>query len=145
MLSMTKSTRRRFSVMSRPGKVEMDIRPIRTEAEYDAALKEIEQYFEREPEPGSPEGDRFDLLGLVIGDYEKKHWRIDFPDPVDAIKFRMERSGRTQADLAKAIGSRSRASEIMGRKRHLTLEMVWRLSLECEIPAERLIRPYELE
>jgi len=121
-----------------------EIRPLKSEADYDAALKEVERYFEREPEPGTPEGDRFDLLALVIEDYERKRWPIDPPDPVEAIKYSMELTGREQADFARLIGSRSRASEILNRKRHLTIEAIWKLSREWGIPAESLIKPYQV-
>jgi HTH-type transcriptional regulator/antitoxin HigA len=120
----------------------MDIRPLRSEADYDAALTEIERYFEREPEIGTAEADRFDLLALVIADYEAKHWAIDPPDPVEAIKYRMEQAGYRQRDLAALLGSRSRASEILARKRPLTLEMAWKLNRDWGIPAESLLRPY---
>jgi HTH-type transcriptional regulator/antitoxin HigA len=122
----------------------MDIRAIRTEADYDWALKEIERYFENEPEPGTPEADRFDVLASLIGAYEDKHWPIEPADPVEAIKFRMEQSGRRQADLGRLIGSRSRASEIMARKRHLTMDQAYKLCTEWGIPADVLIRPYHL-
>ena len=82
------------------------IRPLRSESDYDAALEEIERYFESEPKPGTPEGDRFDLLALVIEDYERKHWPIDQPDAVDAIRYRMETGEHTQADLGRLLGSR---------------------------------------
>ncbi len=120
------------------------LRPIRTEADYDAALKEIERYFEREPKRGTPEADRFDLLAALIDAYERERWPVGPPDPIAAIRYRMEQAGYRQADLAKIIGSRSRASEIMNRKRHLTLEMVWRLSRAWGIPAEALVKPYAL-
>lgn len=119
------------------------IRPLRTEADYDAALDEIERYFDREPKPGSPEADRFDLLTLVIEDYEKRHWPIDPPDPVDAIRFGMDIGGRTQADLGRLLGSRQRASDVLARKRPLTMKMAWKLHQEWGIPAEALIRPPE--
>lgn len=90
----------------------MDVRPIRSEADYDRALAEIAPYFEREPEPGTQEADRFDVLATLIASYEREHWPIDPPDAVDAIRYRMEQAGYTQADLARLIGSRSRASEI---------------------------------
>ncbi len=122
----------------------MDIRPLHSEADYDAALKHIEHYFISEPQPGSPEADRFDLLALVIADYESKNWPIEPPDPVEAIKYRMEQAGYRQGDLATLLGSRSRASEILSRKRPLTLEMAWKLNREWGIPAESLIRPYNL-
>lgn len=121
------------------------IRPIRNEAGYDAALKEIERYFEREPEPGTPEADRFDLLALVIEDYEDKRWPIETPDPVEAIKLKMEQKGFARADLAELIGSRSRASEILNRRRRLTADVIWKLNRKWGIPAESLIRPYKLK
>lgn len=118
------------------------IRPIRTEADYDWALAEIEPYFLNEPQRGTPEADRFDVLAALIEAYEGKHWPIDPPDPVEAISYRMDQSGYSQADLAKLIGSRSRASEIMGRKRPLTMEQAWKLHQHWNIPAEALLRPY---
>lgn len=117
------------------------IRPIRSEAEYEAAIDEIERYFERAPKKGSTEADRFDLLALVIEDYERRRWPIDPPDPVDAIRSGMESGGRSQADLGRLLGSRQRASDILARKRRLTLAMVWKLHREWGIPAEALIRP----
>ena len=120
------------------------IRPLKSESDYDAALAEIEQYFDNEPEPGTPEADRFDLLALVIGDYEAKHWAIEAPDVPDALRERMETRGLTQQDLAQVLGSKSRASEVMNRRRHLTLEQAWKLHREWGIPADALIRPYPL-
>jgi HTH-type transcriptional regulator / antitoxin HigA len=120
------------------------IRPLKSEADYDAALTEIEQYFDSEPEPGTPEADRFDLLALVIGDYEAKHWAIEAPDAPDALRELMETRGLTQQDLARVLGSKSRASEVMNRRRHLTLEQAWKLHREWGIPADALIRPYPL-
>ncbi|MGT2438950.1 helix-turn-helix domain-containing protein [Bradyrhizobium betae] len=117
------------------------IRPLRSESDYDAALEEIERYFESEPKPGTPEGDRFDLLALVIEDYERKHWPIDPPDAVDAIRYRMETGQHTQADLGRLLGSRQRASDVLTRKRPLTMKMAWRLHREWGIPAEALIAP----
>jgi HTH-type transcriptional regulator/antitoxin HigA len=117
------------------------IRPLRSEADYDAALNEIEQYFENEPKPGTPEADRFDLLALIIEDYERKRWPIEPPDTIDAIRYRMETGGYTQADLGRLLGSRQRASDILTRKRPLTMRMAWRLHHEWGIPAEALIAP----
>jgi HTH-type transcriptional regulator/antitoxin HigA len=117
------------------------IRPLRSEANYDAALEEIERYFENEPKSGTEEADRFDLLALVIEDYERKHWPIDPPDTVDAIRYRMEITGYTQADLGRLLGSRQRASDILTRKRTLTMTMAWKLHREWGIPAEALITP----
>jgi HTH-type transcriptional regulator/antitoxin HigA len=98
------------------------IRPLHYEADYDAALKEIERYFENEPQLGTPEADRFDLLALIIEDYERKHWPIEPPDAVDAIRYRMETGGYSQADLGHLLGSRQRASDILTRKRPLTMK-----------------------
>jgi HTH-type transcriptional regulator / antitoxin HigA len=117
------------------------IRPIRSEADYDAALDEIEPYFENEPKPGTPEADRFDLLGLVIEDYERKRWPIDPPAPIDAIRYRMETGSFTQADLGRLLGSRQRASDILNGRRALTMRMAWKLHREWDIPAEALIAP----
>ncbi|WP_298369411.1 helix-turn-helix domain-containing protein [Azospirillum sp.] len=122
-----------------------DIRPLKTEADYENALVDIEGYFEQEPEPGTPEADRFDLLALVIGDYEAKHWPIEAPDAPDALRERMDARGLTQQDLARVIGSKSRASEVMNRRRHLTLEQAWKLHREWGIPADALLRPYPLK
>jgi len=120
------------------------IRPLRTEIDYEAALAEIERYFEREPKPGTREADRFDLLALVLEDYENKHWPIEPPDPIDAIRYRMEIGGYTQADLGRLIGSRQRASDILSRKRRLTMKMAWKLHRDWGIPAEALIRPQSM-
>jgi HTH-type transcriptional regulator/antitoxin HigA len=122
----------------------MDIRPLRTDADYDAALREIGKYFEDQPKPGTPEGDRFDLLALVIGDYEDKHYPIDAPEPITAIKIAMERKGYSQADLGRVIGSASRASEVLHRRRYLTVDMIWKLNRKWGIPAEALIKPYRI-
>lgn len=116
-------------------------RPLRSEREYEKAVDEIERYFEREPRRGTPEADRFDLLALVIEDYERQHFPIDPPDPVEAIRFRMEAGGLSQADLGRLLGSRQRASDVLGRRRPLTLPMIWKLHREWDIPAEALIRP----
>jgi HTH-type transcriptional regulator/antitoxin HigA len=117
------------------------IRPLRSEADYNIALAEIERYFEVEPKPGTSEADRFDLLALVIQDYESKRWSIEPPDPIQAIRWRMETAGYTQADLGRLIGSRQRASDILSRKRRLTMRMAWKLHREWGVPAEALIRP----
>jgi HTH-type transcriptional regulator/antitoxin HigA len=122
-----------------------DIRPLRTEADYDWALAEIAHYFEESPAVGTPAADRFDLLATVIEAYEAKHWPIEPADPIDAIRYRMEIAGYTQSDLARLLGSRPRASEIMSRKRALTIPMAYKLHREWNIPAETLIRPYHLE
>ena len=117
------------------------IRPLRSEADYDAALKEIERYFENEPKPGTPEADRFDLLALIVEGYERKRWPIEPPETIDAIRYRMETGGYTQADLGRLLGSRQRASDILTKKRALTMRMAWKLHREWNIPAEALIAP----
>lgn len=117
------------------------IRLIRTETEYDEALEKIEQYFENEPKRGTPEADRFDLLALIVEDYERKRWPIDPPGTIEAIRYRMETAGYTQADLGRLLGSRQRASDILTRRRALTMRMAWKLHREWNIPAEALIAP----
>ncbi len=117
------------------------IRPLRTEADYDEALEQIERYFENEPKPGTPEADRFDLLALIIEDYERKRWPIESPETIDAIRYRMETGGYSQADLGRLLGSRQRASDILEKKRPLTMRMAWKLHREWGIPAEALIAP----
>ncbi len=121
-----------------------DVRPLRTEADYDAALEAIEVFFVNEPEPGTPEADRFDLLALVIADYEHRHWEIDAPDAPDLLRAQMESKGLRQSDLAALLGSKARASEILNRRRHLTLEQAWKLHKEWRLPTDALIRPYPL-
>ncbi len=122
----------------------MDIRPIKTEADYDWALTEIEHYFDVEPKPGTPEGQRFDVLASLIEHYESRAWPIDLPDPVEAIRYRMEQGGLTQADLARLLGSRPRASEVLSRRRALTKEQAFKLHRAWRIPAEVLIQPYHV-
>jgi HTH-type transcriptional regulator/antitoxin HigA len=117
------------------------IRPLRSEADYDAALKQIERDFESEPKPGTPEADRFDLLALIVEDYERKRWPIEPPDMIDAIRYRMETGGYTQADLGRLLGSRQRASDILTRRRALTMRMAWKLHRDWGIPAEALLAP----
>jgi HTH-type transcriptional regulator/antitoxin HigA len=115
------------------------IRPLRSEADYDKALAAIERFLDEEPAPGSVQADEFDLLALVIADYEKRHWPIASPDPIDAIRYRMETAGYSQADLGRLLGSRQRASEILNRTRRLTMGMAAKLHREWKIPAEALL------
>ena len=117
----------------------METRPVRTEADYEAALAAIEPFFENEPALGSAEADRFDVLAALIADYERKHWRIDAPDAVTAICEVMAQRGYRQRDLAEIIGSRSRASEILSRKRRLTMDQARTLHERWHIPAESLL------
>ncbi|MEY2925728.1 MAG: hypothetical protein RL367_205 [Pseudomonadota bacterium] len=122
----------------------MDIRPIRTEADYDWALAEIEGYFAREPLPGTLDADRFDVLSALLQAYEDRVWPIMAPDPVSAIRHWMETRGHTQTELASLLGSRSRASELLNRKRPLTMAMAFALHQHWGIPAEILIQPLTL-
>ena len=117
------------------------IRPLRSEADYESALKEIEPYFENEPKLGTAAADRFDLLALIIEDYERRRWPIELPEAIDAIRFRMKTGGLSQADLGRLLGSRQRASDILNGKRPLTMKMAWKLHREWGIPAEALIAP----
>jgi HTH-type transcriptional regulator/antitoxin HigA len=121
-----------------------EVRPLRNEDDYDAALKAIEVLFENEPALGSADADRFDLLALVIADYEAKHWAIEAPDAPDLLRARMAQKGLKQADLAAVLGSKARASEVLNRHRHLTLQQAWKLHTEWHIPTDALIRPYPL-
>lgn len=123
----------------------MDIRPIRTDADYRWALAEIEQYFDNEPARGTPEADRFEVLADLIEAYEGRHWSIDAPDPVEAIRYRMEIGGFQAKDLAEVLGSKSRASEVLNRKRAITLDMARKLHEAWGIPAEVLIQPYKVD
>jgi len=122
----------------------MNVRPILNEEDYDWALKEAEPYFDLDPEPGTPESDRFLVLIDLISAYEAKHWHIEAPDPVATIEAVMATAGYKQSDLAKLLGSRSRASEVLHRKRSLTTDMIWRLHQQWKIPADMLVRPYHL-
>lgn len=116
------------------------IHPIRTEADYQAALQLVAPYFDSEPEPDSDAGAHFEAMVTLIVAYEAKHYPIDPPDPVAAIKFRMEQQGLKPKDLEPMIGRRNRVYEVLNGKRRLTLAMVWKLHTGLGIPAESLIR-----
>lgn len=118
----------------------MIIKPIKTKKDYQGALKRLEAIFDAVP--GTPEGDELDILGILIDKYEQEHFPIDFPDPIEAIKFRMEQMGYSQSDLAKVVGLKSRASEILSKKRKLTLEMIRQLHESFNIPTDVLIQNY---
>lgn len=122
-----------------------NIKPIRTEDDYDWALAEIERYFDKTPEPGSAEGDRFDVLAELIESYEAKHWAIYAPDPVELIREVMMVRGLEIKHLAGVLGSAPRASEILSRKRPLNLGMIQKIHAAWGIPADMLIQPYHLE
>jgi len=117
----------------------MNVKPIRNESDYDAALAEVEGLMDARP--GTRKGDRLDVLVTLLEAYEEKRWHIDPPDPIDAIKLRMEQRGLTRRDLEQVLGSRGRVSEILNRKRPLTLDMIRRLHRQLGIPAESLIKP----
>jgi len=119
----------------------MDIKPIKTDADYRAALKEIETLMMAVPD--TPEGEKLDVLVTLVEAWESRHYPIGFPDPVEAIKFEMEQKGLTAKVLEPMIGRRNRVYEILNHKRVLTLKMIWRLHQELGIPAESLIRPSE--
>jgi HTH-type transcriptional regulator/antitoxin HigA len=122
-----------------------NIRPLKTEADYEWALTEIEAYFDRLPEPGSADGDRFDVLTELVSAYEARHWPIDDIEPIEFLDGFMQNHGYGRSDLAAVLGSMSRASEIMLKRRPLTLGMIQKLSRDWHIPAEALIKPYQLE
>ena len=122
----------------------MDIRAIHNEADYAWALREIEAYFDTTPEPGSASADRFDVLAAVIKDYEDRNLTLPDADPIDVLRFAIESMGRTQADLARIVGSRSRASEILNRKRRLTLDMIREISAAWHLPVSTLTGAYAL-
>lgn len=116
----------------------MEIHPIKTEADYHAALKEIEGLMSAEA--NSSEGDRLDVLVTLVEAYERTHYPIDFPDPIEAIKFRMEQQGLSVDDLVPVIGRKNRVYEVLSRKRPLTLRMIEGLHETFSIPAESLLK-----
>lgn len=121
----------------------MQIRPVHTDKDYQEALSRIEQLFDARP--GSTEADELEVLGLLVDEFEKKHFPIDEPDPLEAITFRMEQLGLTQNDLAKILGSRSRASEILSGKRSLSLNQIRLINKTLGIPLDVLIREPEAQ
>ncbi len=118
----------------------MTIKPIKTEKDYMDALNRLELIFDSKK--GTAQGDELEILGILIEKYEDENFPIGFPDPIEAIKFRMEQMGYTQSDLAKVVGLKSRASEILNKKRKLTLEMIRLLHDQLKIPTEVLIQSY---
>lgn len=118
--------------------MEICVRPIRSEDDYDTALAEVDGLMDAEP--GTPEGDRLDVLVTLIEAYEAKRWRIEAPDPIDAIRLRMEQKQLRQRDLEPLIGSRGRVSEVLARKRALTLPMIRRLAPALDLRADILIQ-----
>jgi HTH-type transcriptional regulator / antitoxin HigA len=118
----------------------MDIKPIRNDEDHEAALTEIERLFDAEA--GSPEADKLEVLTTLVEAYEEKNYHIPLPDPIEAIAYYMESRGLSRKDLEKYIGSRARVSEVMNRKRPLTMEMIRSLHEGLGIAAEILIQPY---
>lgn len=117
----------------------MEIKPIRTKADYERTLREIERLWGAKE--GTPDGDRLDVLATLVEAYEQKHFPIDPPDPIEAIRFRLEQQGLDARALVGVIGGRSRVYEVMQGKRALSLEMIRRLHQRFGIPADVLIRP----
>jgi HTH-type transcriptional regulator/antitoxin HigA len=120
----------------------MTLKPIKTDSDYKQALNRLEIIFDASI--GSPESDEADILGMMIDEYEKKHFPIDTPDPIEAIKIRMEEMQLKQVDLINEIGGKSRVSEILNRKRKLTVEMIRRLTIRLNLSPELLINDYQL-
>ena len=120
----------------------MNIKPIKSKSDYQKALKRLEAIFNAEI--GTPESDEADILALLIDDYEKQHYPIEAPDPIEAIKIRMEEMHLKQIDLVNEIGGKSRVSEILNRKRKLTVDMIRKLTIKLNLSADVLINDYNL-
>lgn len=118
----------------------MNLKPIKTASDYKLALARMEQIFDARP--GTKEGDELEILALLIEKYEDKKYPMDAPDPIEAIKFRMEQLGYKQKDLENLIGYKGRVSEILNRKRKLTLEMIRKIHQALQIPTEVLVKEY---
>ena len=121
----------------------LPIRPIRNEEDYETALEEIESLWDAGP--STPEGDRLDVLVMLVEAYEEEHYPIPSPDPIEMILHVMDARGLTRKDMEPYLGSRARVSEILNRRRPLSLEMIRRLQVELGIPADVLVQPYELQ
>ena len=121
----------------------MEVNAIRTEADYLAALEQVSALIDLDPAPETPEGERLDVMGTLVQAYEAKHYPIDPPDPIEAIKFRMDQSGLSVKDLVPYIGPLNRVYEVLARRRPLSLSMIRRLANGLHIPAEVLIRESE--
>ncbi len=127
-----------ISLMSKRSNMK-SLKPIRTDADYEAALAEIERLWGTRV--GTPEGDRLDILATLVDAYENEHYPMDPPDPIEAIKFRMEQQGLTRKDLEGILGSRTRVAEVLNRRRNLSINMIRRLHEKLGISAEVLLRP----
>lgn len=120
----------------------MKIKPIKTESDYKVALDRLDEIFNAAA--GTPASDEADILGLLIDEYEKAHYHIDSPDPIEAIKIRMEELHLKQIDLVNEMGGKSRVSEVLSRKRKLTVEMIRKLTGKLNLSADLLINDYKL-
>ncbi|RKQ50687.1 HTH-type transcriptional regulator/antitoxin HigA [Roseivirga pacifica] len=118
----------------------MKIAPIRNERDYQQALERLEDIFDAKM--GTEEGDELEILSILIDRYENEHFPIGMPDPIEAIKFRMEQMGMKQKDLAEVVGFKSRVSEVLNKKRKLTLDMIRKLNASLHIPTEVLVQEY---
>ena len=118
----------------------MELRIVKTDEQHRRYLEEARRLLKKDPDPESPEGARLELLAKLIDDYERERFKFRKPDPIEAILFRLEAQGLRQADLAAIVGGKSRASEILSRKRPLTLSMIRALNKKLGIPSELLIR-----
>lgn len=118
----------------------MTVKPLKTEEDYQRALQRLEDIFDALP--NTEEGDELEVLSILIDAYEKQHHSIDLPDPVEAIKFRMDQLGLKQKDLVAIVGFKSRVSEILNRKRKLNLDMIRKLNQSLQIPTDVLIQDY---
>ena len=119
----------------------MDIKLIKTEKDYYKALERLELIFDAEP--NTPEGDEATIIEMLIGNYEKKHYPIEAPDPIEAIKFRMEQMGMDPKDLIPVVGSKSLVSRLLNKKRPLSVDVIRRLSKSLNLSADTLIKEYE--
>ncbi|KVN76863.1 transcriptional regulator [Burkholderia stagnalis] len=117
----------------------MEIRPIHNEHDYKEALRIVSALVDADPAPGTPDGDRLEILAILVERYEVEHFPLDLPDPIEAIKFRMEQAGLSARDMQPYLGNLNRVYEVLNRKRGLSLAMIRRLNRELKIPAEVLI------
>ena len=120
----------------------MNIKPIKTKKDHKAALRRIEELWDAKPK--TPEGDELDVLSTLIDVFENHHYEIDAPDPIEAVKFRIDQQNLSPADLVPYIGQRSKVSEVLNYRRKLSLSMIRRLSEGLQIPLESLIKDYDL-
>ena len=120
----------------------MDLKPIKTEADYREALKRVEEIFDAKL--GTPESDELEILGLMVDDYENKYYPIEAPDPIEAIKIRMEEMRLRQVDLISEIGGKSRVSEVLNKKRRMTVDMIRKLAIRLNLSTNLLVEDYQL-